>query len=112
LFFAGRPLVAEELSQGSQKAIDRINALNDLERLLSDNTSRAVSPKTFDALKEMLTTYLEYKKEKERSERFGGSSILMQNFKDRTIVKMRQLSQFNENTAAAYDSLFGSLLGD
>ena len=112
LFFAGRPLVAEELSQGSQKAIDRINALNDLERLLSDNTSRAVSPKTFDALKEMLDTYLEYKKEKERSERFGGSSTLMQNFKDRTIVKMRQLSQFNENTAAAYDSLFGSLLGD
>jgi hypothetical protein len=112
LFFAGRPLVAEELSQGSQKAIDRINALNDLERLLGDNTARAASPKTFDALKEMLTTYLEYKKEKERSERFGGSSTLMQNFKDRTIVKMRQLSQFNENTAAAYDSLFGSLLGD
>ena len=112
LFFAGRPLVAEELSQGSQKAIDRINALNDLERLLSDNTARAASPKTFDALKEMLDTYLEYKKEKDRSERFGGSSTLMQNFKDRTIVKMRQLSQFNENTAAAYDSLFGSLLGD
>ena len=112
LFFAGRPLVAEELSQGSQKAIDRINALNDLERLLSDNTARAASPKTFDALKEMLNTYLEYKKEKDRSERFGGSSTLMQNFKDRTIVKMRQLSQFNENTAAAYDSLFGSLLGD
>jgi hypothetical protein len=39
LFFAGRPLVAEELSQGSQKAIDRINALNDLERLLADNSS-------------------------------------------------------------------------
>jgi hypothetical protein len=112
LFFAGRPLVAEELSQGSQKAIDRINALNDLERLLSNNNVRAVSPKTFDALKEMLNTYLEYKKEKDRSERFGGSSTLMQNFKDRTIVKMRQLSQFNENTAAAYDSLFGSLLGD
>jgi hypothetical protein len=112
LFFAGRPLLAEELAQGSQKAINRINALNDLERLLSDKSVRSISPKTFDALNEMLTTYLEYKKEKERSERFGGSSTLMQNFKDRTIIKMRQLSQFNENTAAAYDSLFGSLLGD
>jgi hypothetical protein len=112
LFFAGRPLLAEELAQGSQKAINRINALNDLERLLSDKSIRSISPKTFDALNEMLTTYLEYKKEKDRSERFGGSSTLMQNFKDRTIVKMRQLSQFNENTAAAYDSLFGSLLGD
>ena len=112
LFFAGRPLVAEELSQGSQKAIDRINALNDLERLLGDKSVRSVSPKTFDALKEMLITYLEYKKEKDRSQRFGGSSTLMQNYKDNTIIKMRQLSQFNENTAAAYDSLFGSLLGD
>ena len=112
LFFAGRPLLAEELAQGSQKAIDRINALNDLERLLNDKSVRSISPKTFDALKEMLTTYLEYKKEKERSERFGGSSTLMQNYKDNTIIKMRQLSQFNENTAQAYDSLFGSLLGD
>ena len=112
LFFAGRPLVAEELSQGSQKAIDRINALNDLERLLSDNSVRAVSPKTFDGLKAMLDTYLEYKKEKDRYDRFGGSNTLIQNYKDRTIVKMRQLSEFNENTAAAYDSLFGSLLGD
>jgi len=112
LFFAGRPLVAEELSQGSQKAIDKQNALNDLELLLGNPSVRSVSPKTFDALKEMLTTYLEYKKEKDRSQRFGGSSTLMQNYKDNTIIKMRQLSQFNENTAAAYDSLFGSLLGD
>jgi hypothetical protein len=112
LFFAGRPLVAEELSQGSQKAIDRINALNDLENLLDDKSVRSVSPKTFDALREMLNTYLEYKKEKDRSQRFGGSSTLMQNYKDNTIIRMRQLSQFNENTAAAYDSLFGSLLGD
>jgi hypothetical protein len=80
--------------------------------MLSDDTVRAVSPKTFDALKGMLKVYLQYKKEKEDFDRFGGSNILIQNAKDSAIVKLRQLSQFNENTLAAYDSLFGNLLGD
>jgi len=111
-FFAGRPLVAEELSQGSQKAIDRINALNDLEDMLNDTSIRAASPKTFDGLNAMLKLYLNYKKEKENFERFGGSTFLARNLKETTIIKMRQLSQLNENTLAAYDSLFGSLLGE
>ena len=81
-------------------------------RLLSDDSVRAASPKTFDALKGMLQVYLVYKKEKEDFDRFGGSSILIQNAKENAIVKLRQLSQFNENTLAAYDSLFGNLLGD
>jgi hypothetical protein len=112
VFFAGRPLVAEELASGGQKKIDTLNALNDLEFMLSDSAARAASPKTFDTLKEMLNTYLEFKAEKERYDRFGGSQVLIQNAKDRTIVKLREISQFNENTLAAYDSLFGSLLGD
>ena len=111
-FFAGRPLVAEELSNGSQKAIDRINALNDLEDMLNDTSIRAVSPKTYDGLNAMLKLYLSYKKEKENFERFGGSTFLARNLKETTIIKMRQLSQLNENTLAAYDSLFGSLLGE
>ena len=110
LFFAGRPLVAEELNAGGQKAIERINALNDLELMLADKKIRAISPKTFDALKEMLDTYLEYKKDKETFERFGRSDILARSKKDQTIVKLKELSQFNENTLAAYDSLFGRLL--
>jgi hypothetical protein len=60
----------------------------------------------------MLRLYLSYKKEKENFERFGGSTFLARNLKETTIVKMRQLSQLNENTLAAYDSLFGSLLGE
>jgi len=93
------------------------NSATDYERtrfefMLSDSAARAASPKTFDTLKEMLNTYLEFKAEKERYDRFGGSQVLIQNAKDRTIVKLREISQFNENTLAAYDSLFGSLLGD
>ena len=112
VFFAGRPLVAEELASGGQKKIETLNALNDLEYMLSDPVARSSSPKTFDALGEMLKTYLEFKAEKDRYDRFGGSQVLIQNAKDRTIVKLREQSQFNENTLAAYDSLFGSLLGD
>ena len=112
VFFAGQPLVAAELAEGGQKKIETLNALNDLESLLSDSNARDAAPKTFDALKSMLKTYLEFKAEKDRYDRFGGSQVLIQNAKDRTIVKLRELSQFNENTLAAYDSLFGSLLGD
>ena len=110
LFFAGRPLVAEELNAGGQKEIERINALNDLELMLANNSVRARSPKTFDALKKMLDTYLEYKQDKEKFDRFGGSDFLARSKKDSTIIKLKELSQFNENTLAAYDSLFGRLL--
>jgi hypothetical protein len=110
LFFAGRPLVAEELNASGQKEIERINALNDLSSMLANRSVRAASPKTFDALKTMLDTYLAYKAEKDRFERFGGSDMLIRMEKDQTIVKLKELSQFNENTLAAYDSLFGRLL--
>jgi hypothetical protein len=110
LFFAGRPLVAEELNASGQKEIERIGALNDLELMLADKNARAASPKTFDALGKMLNTYLAYKEEKDRFERFGGSDMLIRMEKDQTIIKLKELSQFNENTLAAYDSLFGRLL--
>ena len=112
LFFAGHPMVAEYLSKGSQIAIDRINALNDLELMLKDNSVRAASPKTFDALKVMLDTYLAYKAQRDRYEAIGTPRDLQRSLKERTIVRMRQLSQYNENTLQAYDSLFGGLLDD
>jgi hypothetical protein len=112
LFFAGHPLVAEYLSKGSQIAIDRIGALNDLELMLKDNSVRAASPKTFDALKVMLDTYLAYKTQRDRYESIGTPRDLQRSLKERTIVTMRQLSQYNENTLQAYDSLFGGLLDD
>jgi hypothetical protein len=112
LFFAGHPMVAEYLSKGSQIAIDRINALNDLELMLKDNSARAASPKTFDALKVMLDTYLAYKTQRDRYEAIGTPRDLQRSLKERTIVTMRQLSQYNENTLQAYDSLFGGLLDD
>ena len=109
LFFAGRPLVAEELSQGSQKAINRLRALDDLTAMLNDPTAK-VMPATQKALKNMLDLFNSYKQQKDEFEQFGGSAELIRMIKDDTIVEMQRLSEFNENTKAAYDVLFGSLL--
>jgi hypothetical protein len=109
-FFAGRPLVAEELSQGSQKAIERINAINDLRAMLQAKPN--VMPATEKALREMLDLYDTYKNERKSLDLIGGGTFLSQNLKDETIVKMRELSEFNENTKSAYNVLFASLLGD
>ena len=111
LFKAGRPLVQEELAQGGKKAIDIINALNDLNAMLSDKSVKA-APSTRKALKKMTDLYAQYKKEKDQFDAVGGSSSLAQWNKDDTIVKMRELSKFNENTLNAYNVLFGRLLGD
>jgi hypothetical protein len=60
----------------------------------------------------MTDLYAQYKKEKDQFDAIGGSANLAQWNKDDTIVKMRELSKFNENTVNAYNVLFGRLLGD
>jgi len=110
VFFAGRPLVAEELSQGSQKAIDRLRTLDELKAMLDANLN--VRPKTEAALREMMTVFNDYKIAKDNYEQFGGNQTLQNILKDETIVKLREMSNFNENTRAAYDVLFGRLLGE
>lgn len=109
LFFAGRPLVQEELSQGSQKAINRLRAVNDLQAMLEDPEVN-VRQATQKGLKAMLDLYNAYKQERDDYEEFGGNSELVRMLKDDTIIEMKRLSDFNENTRAAYDVLFGSLL--
>ena len=110
VFFAGRPLVQEELSQGSQKAIDRLRTLDELNNMLSKNLN--IAPATEGKLREMATAYQRYKDQRANYDQFGGNQDLMRILKDNTIVNLRQLASFNENTQAAYDVLFGRLLGD
>lgn len=112
VYKAGRPLVQEELSQGSQKAIERMNAYNDLSAMLKSDAARKASPGTTQALRKMVDLYESFKTSKKELEQFGGSQFLSQMNKDETIVKMRELSQYNENTVSAYNVLFGRLLGD
>ena len=110
VFFAGRPLVAEELSQGSQKAIDRLRTLDELKLMLDKGIG--VRPKTENALREMMNTYQDYQSTKDEYEQFGGNQTMQKILKDEIIIKLREMSNYNENTKAAYDVLFGRLLGE
>jgi hypothetical protein len=107
-----RPLVQEELAQGGKKAIERQRALDDLQQMLNDKSARKADPKTFDVLKQMNDLYVSYKENYEALSQFSGTSILQDSEKEGTIIKMRELSQFNENTLSAYNVLYGRLLGD
>ena len=111
-FKSFRPLVQEELAQGGRKAIERQRALDDLQQMLNDKSARKADPKTFDVLKKMNDLYVSYKENYEALSQFSGTSILQDSEKEGTIIKMRELSQFNENTLSAYNVLFGRLLGD
>jgi hypothetical protein len=111
-FLAGRPLVQEELAQGGQKAINRRNALSDLQNLLSSPEFRNVRPDVQKALAEMVNTYQQYQTQRDIFDVAGGDAELMRSIKESTISAIKQLATYNENTQAAYDVLFASLLGE
>jgi hypothetical protein len=112
VFKAGRPLVQEELAQGGRKAIERIKALNDLQKMLDEKAAYKAAPETARKLRQMMDLYNSYKSTKDQFEGIGGSQFLVNMNKEETIIKMRELSEFNENTQSAYNVLFGRLLGD
>jgi hypothetical protein len=111
-FKAGRPLVQEELAQGGKRAIERNNALNDLQKMLDSGAADKASPATAKVLKQMNSLYVSYQTNKAELENLGRNQFLAQMNKDETILQMRELAKFNENTQNAYNVLFGRLLGD
>jgi hypothetical protein len=54
---------------------------------------------------------MNYKEERAKLEAMNVSNVIVQNLKDNTIIKLRELSLYNENTKAAYDVLFSRLPG-
>lgn len=111
-FFAGRPLVLEELNQGAEKQIKRVQALSDLEKFLSDSKYGNIRPDVQNVLRQMVDTYGNYKSQYEIFKLTGMNRDVIQTIKDSTILTMRDLAKYNENTQAAYDVLFGRLLDD
>jgi len=91
VFKAGRPLVQEELAEGGKKAIARIAAIDDLRKMLNDNTvtTRGSVQKS---LKEMLDVYDSYKMQRQALENVSGTTNLVAFMKDSAIVKIRELS--------------------
>jgi hypothetical protein len=110
VFFAGRPLVGKQLSQGSEITFKRRDTLDDLNFMLSKNLN--IAPKTEAKLREMSETYQVYVNERANYEQFGGSQQIIKMLKDQTIARLRELASYNENTQGAYDVLFGGLIGD
>jgi hypothetical protein len=111
-FLAGRPLVAEELSTSAERAVRRTAALDDLERMLNDAEVSGIRSDTQDVLRDMLNSYLFYQNQKDIYSRLGRNDELLDAIKISTREKIKNLALYNENTQAAYDSLFGRLLDD
>jgi hypothetical protein len=111
-FFAGRPLVAEELNQGAEKRIKTLQALDDLEKFLGDPQYKNVRKDTQDVLRQMVKAYSDYKTQKEIFSLTGTNRELMDSIKSGTLTSIKELAKYNENTQAAYDVLFGRLLDD
>jgi hypothetical protein len=80
--------------------------------MLDEKNAYKAAPEVANKLRQMMDLYNSYKATKDQFEGVGGSQFLVNMNKEETIIKMRELSQFNENTQSAYNVLFGRLLGD
>ena len=111
-FNAGQPLVQEYLGKGREKEIERVNALDDLSNMLDDPKFANIRPQTQGVLREMVQAYKDYRKQQEVFDIIGGNANIVDILKVSTLQKIKELSGFNENTQAAYMSIFSRLLGE
>ena len=111
-FNAGQPLVGEYLGKGREKEIERVNALDDLSAMLDDPKFANVRPQTQEVLRGMVQAYKDYRKQQEVFELVGGNADIIDILKVSTLQRIKELSGFNENTQAAYMSIFSRLLGE
>ena len=111
-FNAGQPLVQEYLGKGREKEIERVNALDDLSNMLDDPKFANIRPQTQAVLREMVQAYKDYRKQQEVFDIIGGNANIVDILKVSTLQRIKELSGFNENTQAAYMSIFSRLLGE
>ena len=106
------PLLAEQLSQGSQAAFKRLAAYQDLQKMLSDNTI-TTQPQTRAVLKQMSDAYNQYMNARDM---VYGNSTTASNYKEllknNIKVQLQQMAQGNANAQSAYDVLFARMIGD
>jgi hypothetical protein len=60
----------------------------------------------------MVDDYKSYRKQQEVFNLIGGNSEVVDLIKVGTLQRIKELSNFNENTQAAYMSIFSRLLGE
>jgi hypothetical protein len=80
--------------------------------MLDDPKFSNIRPQTQEVLKQMVKAYKDYRKQQEVFKLIGGDTEIIDFLKVGTLQKIRELSSFNENTQAAYMSIFSRLLGE
>jgi hypothetical protein len=111
-YMAGRPMLEEYLGKGREKAIERVRALDDLAAMLDDPKFSNIRPATQNVLREMVDAYQGYVKQKDVFDLIGGNTETIDVIRTGTLRRIKDLSAFNENTMAAYMSIFSRLLGE
>lgn len=111
-FKKARPNLQEELGKGAERAIQRSQALSDLETMLSDNTVK-LDPAIRKPIESMLNVYNQYVNARDS---VYGNSISAENYKDllkqQTKAELERLSKTNRNAQDAYFALFSRLIRD
>ena len=105
-------MLSKELSESAERAVQRTEALSDLEAMLSDPSVSGISRDVQDVLREMVESYQYYRNQRDIYSRIGRNDELIDAIKISTREKIKQLALYNENTQAAYNGLFGRLLDD
>jgi len=111
-FKGARPMLQDKLSGGGQRQIERIRALDDLRRMVSD-PEISTQKKALSSLSQMVTAYDNYVSQRDAIS-FGGGQA--DDFKDmlkvNIKVELQRIAGQNSNAQAAYDVLFSRLIGD
>ena len=111
-FKKARPDLQTELGKGAERAIERTQALSDLEGMLADPTVK-LDPAVRKPIQDMLTVYNDYINARDS---IFGYSESAQNYKDllkvRAKAELERLSKTNRNAQDAYFALFSKLIRD
>jgi hypothetical protein len=109
-FKGARPFLQQELSQGSQKAINRLNALNDLRLMLNDNKV-TTAPTLRSALSEMLSTYDNYVLQRDSASATinGNAQAYKDMLKVNAKTTIESIAGTDLNAIAAFQTLFAPL---
>ena len=111
-FKKARPNLQEELGKGAERAVQRSQALDDLERMLAD-TSVRLDPAVREPIQGMLNVYNQYVNARDS---VYGNGISAENYKDllkqQAKAELERLSKTNRNAQDAYFALFSRLIRD
>jgi hypothetical protein len=80
--------------------------------MLEDSKFSNIRPDTQNKMREMVSAYKEYVKQREVFDLIGGDTEIMDLVKTGTLSRIKELSDYNENTKSVYMSIFSRLLGE